>query len=208
MFSRPRPSWIALAVLAGLAGAPASWAAAPVRRPTPHQRLDAALAPVQQVLDELRITEAERRSLSDALARGEELAAEQVESRQRGEHSRAAATERAIAILARVVRGRIEAMRAETLADERERAASEAEASAQQARGALERAAERRMVAERDAERAQRAAEEARARAAQQAATPTTTTTAPRTTPAQRPAGTGGAPRTPPRAPATTGGAR
>jgi hypothetical protein len=178
-----------------------------VRRPTPHQRLDAALAPVQRVLDELRINDGERRSLSDVLARGEALAADQVEARQRGEHSRAAGVERSIALLARVVRGRIEAMRAEALADERERTASESEAGARQARGALERAAERRMVAEREAERAQRAAEQARA--AQQAApTIPNATPAARTTPASgvtapRP---GAATRTPARAPA--GGAR
>jgi hypothetical protein len=104
-----------------------------------------------------RVTEDERRSVSDLLARGEALAAESVESTQRGEQPRAAAAERAIAILARVVRGRIEAVRAERAASEREQRATETEASARQARGALERAAERRMVIERDIERAQQA---------------------------------------------------
>ena len=133
-------------------------AAAP--RPTPHQRLDRALAPVQQVIDELRVTEDERNSLSDLLARGEALAAEQVESTQRAEHARASAAEHAIVILARVVRGRIEAARAESTASEREQRATEAEANARQSRGALERAAERRMVIERDAERAQQQAQQ------------------------------------------------
>jgi hypothetical protein len=126
------------------------------RRPTPHQRLDAALAPVRSALEQLRATEGERRSVQDLLARGEALAAECVEQRQRGEHGRAAATERVIAVLARVVRGRIEALRAEASADESERRASEGERLAAQARGALERAAERRMLAGQSAERAQR----------------------------------------------------
>jgi hypothetical protein len=128
-------------------------AAVAPRRPTPHQRLDAALAPVLRALDELRASEAERRSVQDLLARAESLAAECVEQRQRGEHARAAAATRAMDMLARVVRGRIEALRAEAAADESERRASEGEALAVQARGALERATERRLLAAQRAER-------------------------------------------------------
>lgn len=153
---RLRRASLALACLC-LAPAPA-WSAAPAPRiPTPHERLDRALTPVQRVLDELRVTPEERASLSDVLQRGEALAAEQVESTQRAEHARAAAAERSIAILARWTRARIEAVRAERAATEREQRASDAEASARQARGALERAAERRLVLDRDIERAQRA---------------------------------------------------
>lgn len=157
---RARAGWASLFVVLSLGTASTTRAAAPVRRPTPHQRLDAALAPLHRVLDELRVSAQERGALADLLARGEALAVEQVESRQRGEHGRAAAAERAMDLLARVARGRIEALRAEASADESERRATESEAHAQQARGALERAVERRMVVERDLERVAREREQ------------------------------------------------
>jgi hypothetical protein len=183
---------VAVSLALSFRSAPASSAAIAPRRPTPHERLDSALAPVTAALDELRASEGERRAVQDLISRGETLAAEQVESRQRGEHDRAAGVERAIALLARVVRGRIEALRAEAAADESERRASEGESLARQARGALERAAERRLVAERDAERAQREAAE---RATSAAAAPATPPTRPATTPARPPRGPAAAPR-------------
>lgn len=143
----------AMALLCSAMLSSSAWGAV-TQQPTPHQRLDRALAPVQQVIDELRVTEDERHALRDWLQRAEALAAEQVECTQRGELLRAQAAERAIVLVARVIRGHIEAVRAESIASEREQQATEAEASARQSRGALERAVERRLTIEREAERA------------------------------------------------------
>jgi hypothetical protein len=118
-------------------------------RPTPHQLLDQVLRPIHEQLRQLNATDAERREVADVLSRGEALAAELLAARQQGATARVESLSVRIELLARVARGRIEALRAESEAAERERAALEAEARRVQARAALERAAERRLEVER-----------------------------------------------------------
>lgn len=202
MFSVSSARGATLALFCAVISASTAWGAAVPRPLTPHEQLDRALTPVQQALDELHVTAEERASVSDLLQRGEALAAERVESYRRGEPDRGAAADRSIAILARVVRGRIEAARAERAASEREQRATETEASARQARGALERAAERRIVVERDTERAQQQAQQLQQQAQQPTPQPQPTPTHSRPPAATRPATARPTPAT------TRGGAR
>lgn len=100
-------------------------------------------------LAQLNATEAERRDVADVLARAEALAAAYVEAQHLGAAERAASLSARITLMARLVRGRIEAARAEVEAAERERAALAAEERRTQARAALERAVERRVELDR-----------------------------------------------------------
>jgi hypothetical protein len=118
-------------------------------RPTPHQRLDAALHPITEQLDALHVTDAERHDIDDVMQRAETVAADLVTAQQRGATDRVTALTRRIELLARIARGRIEAQRAEAQAVAREQAALEADARRVQSRAALERAAERRLEIER-----------------------------------------------------------
>lgn len=126
-----------------------------MRSPTPDQRLDRVLAPITTAREELHLTAAELGTLTDLNSRAEALAAEQVESVQRGQTSRANAADRAIVALARVLRGRIEALRAESSAVELEQRAADQRQAARLARAALERATERRVLAEQLSQRAE-----------------------------------------------------
>ncbi len=118
-------------------------------RPTPHQRLDEALRPVREQLEQVHATDTERHEVEDLLARAETLAADVVEAQQHNATDRAARLAHRMELLARVLRGRIEAQRAEGLAAAREAAALDADSRRVQSRAALERAAERRLDAER-----------------------------------------------------------
>jgi hypothetical protein len=140
------PKRLFLAISLVLATAPAF-----ATRPTPHQRLDEALRPVQEQLEQVHATDAERHDVEDLMGRAESLAADLVEARQHNLPERAQRLEHRMELLARVVRGRIEAQRAEAQAATREAAALDADTRRVQARAALERAAERRLDAERSA---------------------------------------------------------
>lgn len=118
-------------------------------RPTPHQRLDAVLRPITEQLTQLQATDAERHDVADLTSRAEAIAADLVEAQQHAAPDRVTALTHRIELLARVVRGRIEAQRAEAQAMAREQAALDAEARRVQSRAALERAAERRLEIER-----------------------------------------------------------
>lgn len=203
-----------LAVLIGFSAtvsAPANAQTVASPRPTPDQRLDRVLVPISSAIAELHLTSEEQQSINDLSYRAEALAAEQVESVQRGDTARANAAERSIAILARVLRGRIEALRAEAGATQSATRAAEQTQALRLARAALERATERRVIAEQLTQRAEQAAindrEQARATqnsqtaaandGAEQPARPSPVSRRPRAT----------TPANPPRRPAPTGGA-
>lgn len=143
--SRVRVTALGAALLVALA-APV---VAQTRRPTPHEALDRAMAPVQAAVQELSPTEEERARLAEILARAEATAAELVAAEHRRLPDVANARRQRIELLARSVRSRVEALRAEAAAEREERRAMDAEARLTVARGALERAAERRVSAER-----------------------------------------------------------
>ncbi|MDP3277999.1 MAG: hypothetical protein Q8Q09_22630 [Deltaproteobacteria bacterium] len=158
--------WSAGALAAALTVA-ASSAHAVNPRPTPAQRLDTALGAVTEALTALHVTEPERASLQPLWVRAEAVAAEQVEAARRGETARERTAQRTIELLARVVRGQIEAMRAEAEADAAEQRASESSDRARVGQALVERAVERHMLATR----------------APAASTATTTATPPSTAP-------------------------
>jgi hypothetical protein len=120
-------------------------------RPTPHELLDEAMRPVTRALDDLHATDAERHDAADTLSQAESLAAGIVEAQHRGATDRAHSLSHRMELLARTVRGRIEAVRAEARASDAERSALAAESRRVRARAALERAAELRLEAERGA---------------------------------------------------------
>jgi hypothetical protein len=119
-------------------------------RPTPHELIDQAMRPVTDQLTQLNASEAERRDVADIVTRGETIASELVEAQHRNETDRVRSLAHHLELLGRVVRGRVEAGRAELQASEAERIALEAETRRVQARAALERAAERRLELERE----------------------------------------------------------
>lgn len=124
-------------------------AAAQTRRPTPHEALDRATAPVRAALDGATPTEDERRDVAALLQLAESTAAELVAAEHRRMPDVVTARRRRLARLAEAVRARVDALRAEAAADRAEAAALEADARRQVAQGALERAAERRLSADR-----------------------------------------------------------
>lgn len=124
-------------------------ALAQTRRPTPHEALDRALAPVQSAVQELSLSDEERAGVAEILARAEATAAELVSAEHRRMPDVANARRRRIELLARSVRARVEALRAEAAASREERRAVEAGDRLAVARGALERASERRLAASR-----------------------------------------------------------
>ena len=127
----------------------ATAAAAQTRRPTPHEALDRATAPVRAALDATTPSDAERRAVEDLLQEAEAAAADLVAAEHRRMPDVAAARRRRLERLAESVRARVEALRAEAAAEVAERRALDAEARLRVARGALERAGERRLSAAR-----------------------------------------------------------
>lgn len=138
-----------IALGAALMVALATPVVAQTRRPTPHEALDRALAPVQAAVQELSPTDEERARVAEILARAEATAAELVSAEHRRLPDVANARRARIELLARSLRARVEAIRAEAAADREEQRAMDAESRLTLARGALERAAERRVAAER-----------------------------------------------------------
>ncbi len=147
MRSTPRAALLATALTAVVL--PTVARAQTPRRPTPHEAITRALAPVEAALADLHVTENERASVADLLARGESWAADVVEAGQHGDRDVVRARTRALALLARLARGRVEALRAEGSAAEAERAAVAAVERRVDARAALERVVERRVALDR-----------------------------------------------------------
>jgi hypothetical protein len=119
------------------------------RRPTPREAIERNLEPVSAALRELSPTDAERATLADVTARAEAWAAEMVEAEHHRDHGAARARAQHIELLARVLRARVEALRADAIAAERERLVVAASEHRAQARAALERVAEQRLWLER-----------------------------------------------------------
>ncbi len=87
--------------------------------------------------------------MADITDRAEAWAAEMVEAEHHRDPGAVRARARRIELLARVLRARVEALRANATAAERERAVVASTERRTQARAALERAAEERLVLER-----------------------------------------------------------
>jgi membrane-bound lytic murein transglycosylase len=119
------------------------------RRPTPREAIERNIAPLTAVVRELALSDAERAAVSDVTDRAEAWAAEMVEAEHHRDPSAVRARARRIELLARVVRARVEALRANATAAERERAVVSSNERRTQARASLERAAEERLVLER-----------------------------------------------------------
>lgn len=133
-------------LLAALAAAPAF---AQARRPTPHEAIERNLGPMSTALRELSLTDAERAQVADVVDRAEAWAAEMVEAEHHRDQGAVQARARRMERLALVLRARVDAMRAEAQAAERERAVVASAERRTQARAALERAAEQRLALER-----------------------------------------------------------
>lgn len=144
--SRAPAAACALALLAALG---LGEALAQSRRPTPREAIERNLAPLTAAARDLRLTDDERARTADVTDRGEAAAAEMVEAERHGDHAAVRARARRVELLARLLRSRVEALRAESAAAERERAALTADERRAQARAALERAAERRVALDR-----------------------------------------------------------
>jgi hypothetical protein len=119
------------------------------RRATPHEAIERNLAPLTTAARELHLTDAERAQAADVFDRAEACAAEMVEAERHADHAAIRARTRRVELLVRLLRARVEALRAEAVAAERERAALSADERRTQARATLERAAERRIALER-----------------------------------------------------------
>lgn len=124
-------------------------APAQARRPTPHQALDRALLPVRRALEEAQATDDERARVEDLVARAEQWAAELVEAEHHNQRPTAQARARRLELAARLLRGRLEALRAEAQAAEAQRAALAAETRRREAQALLERVTERRIDVDR-----------------------------------------------------------
>jgi Spy/CpxP family protein refolding chaperone len=122
------------------------------RRPTPHEAIESNVAPIATTLRELNVTEAERAQLNDILERAELWAADMVQAQHRRDDNTVRDRRRRIEILATVLRARLDSLRAENHAAERERALVAALERRTQARAALERVTERRMILDRGEE--------------------------------------------------------
>lgn len=119
------------------------------RRPTPREAIERNITPVTAAARELTLTDAERAAVADITDRAETWAAEMVEAEHHRDPGAVRARARRIELLARVLRARVEALRANATAAERERAVVASTERRTQARAALERAAEERLVLER-----------------------------------------------------------
>lgn len=142
----PSPRVFALLIAGALASGEA-WAQS--RRPTPREAIERHLAPLTTAARELQLSDDERGQSADVIDRAEAAAAEMVEAERRGDHAAIRARTQRITLLARLLRARVEALRAETAATERERTALSGDERRIQARAALERAAERRVAIDR-----------------------------------------------------------
>jgi Spy/CpxP family protein refolding chaperone len=122
------------------------------RRPTPHEAIESNIAPIATALRELNVTDAERAHLNDIIERSEMWAADMVQAQHRRDDNTVRDRRRRIELLATVLRARIDSLRAENHAAERERALVAALERRTQARATLERVTERRMILDRGEE--------------------------------------------------------
>ncbi|MFO0646749.1 MAG: hypothetical protein U0326_10960 [Polyangiales bacterium] len=113
------------------------------RRPTPREAIERNITPVTAAARELTLTDAERAAVADITDRAETWAAEMVEAEHHRDPGAVRARARRIELLARVLRARVEALRANATAAERERAVVASTERRTQARAALEHAEER-----------------------------------------------------------------
>lgn len=111
----------------------AAWAQ-PRRPPTPHESIERAMAPVREAIDAASPSDDERAALRDVLQRAETWAAELVEAQHRHDLGAIRDRTRRLAVLARIVAARVEALRTERQADAAEQAAQAAEATLVQRR--------------------------------------------------------------------------
>ena len=82
------------------------------RRPTPREAIERNITPVTAAARELTLTDAERAALADITDRAEAWAAEMVEAEHHRDPGAVRARARRIELLARVLRARVEALRA------------------------------------------------------------------------------------------------
>jgi hypothetical protein len=118
-------------------------------RPTPREAMDRALTPLREATEALSLTDDERTRLRDVSERGEAWAAELVEAEHHRDLQAVQARGRRIAWLARVLRARVEAMRAQERAAQALTEAVALRATVTERRAARDRASEALVAAER-----------------------------------------------------------
>lgn len=118
-------------------------------RPTPREAMDRALTPLREATTALALTDEEQTRLRDVSDRAEAWAAEAVEAEHHRDLRTAQARERRIAWLARVLRARVEAMRARSRAAEATAATIALQGEVSERRAARDRASEALVAAER-----------------------------------------------------------
>lgn len=119
-------------------------------RPTPREAMDRALTPLREAESALSLTDDERTRLRDVTDRGEAWAAELVEAEHHRDQRTVQARTRRIAWLARVVRSRVEAMRAQAEASRALTAVTSQRGAVAERRAARDRASEALVAAERE----------------------------------------------------------
>ena len=118
-------------------------------RPTPREAMDRALTPLREATEALSLTDDERTRVRHVSDRGEAWAAELVEAEHHRDLRGAQARGRRIAWLARVLRARVEAMRAQAQAAQALTATVALRATVTERRAARDRASEALVAAER-----------------------------------------------------------
>jgi len=109
-----RPSWRSTGALFTTLAFTAVLSAQTVPRPTPREAMDRALTPLREAQASLSLTDDERTRLRDVRDRGGAWAAELVEAEHHRDQRTVQARTRRIGWLARVMRSRVEAMRAQS----------------------------------------------------------------------------------------------
>lgn len=118
-------------------------------RPTPREAMDRALTPLREATEALSLTDDERTRLRDVSDRGEAWAAELVEAEHHRDLQTVQARGRRIAWLARVMRARVEAMRAQERAAQALTEAVALRIAVTERRASRDRASEALVAAER-----------------------------------------------------------
>lgn len=118
-------------------------------RPTPREAMDRALTPLREATEALSLTDDERTRLRDVSDRAEAWAAELVEAEHHRDLRTVQARGRRIAWIARVLRARVEAMRAQAQAAEALTATVALRGAVAERRAARDRTSEALVAAER-----------------------------------------------------------
>ena len=140
-----RPIGVTLSMLAFSAALAAQTPA----RPTPREAMDRALTPLREVTVALALTDDERTRVRDVSDRAEAWAAELVEAEHHRDLRTAQARGRRIAWLARVLRARVDSMRAQASAAAALSATVALRGAVTERRAARDRASEALVAAER-----------------------------------------------------------